>query len=159
MVSDRQLAANRRNAQKSSGPRSPAGKKRTSHNAYRHGLAAKAGASPDFLHQVERLAREIAEKNDNIVAPSDALTVAESVLTMVRVQRAKLALIQQITLEASPNTNASTLIEASAVVASQDVYSAADKIRRVLVELARLDRYEQRARSRRNRALVKIEKP
>jgi hypothetical protein len=38
MASERQIAANRRNARKSTGPRSGAGKKRASRNAYRHGL-------------------------------------------------------------------------------------------------------------------------
>jgi len=38
MASERQIAANRRNARKSSGPHSGAGKKRASRNAYRHGL-------------------------------------------------------------------------------------------------------------------------
>ena len=38
MASDRQIAANRRNARKSTGPRSGAGKKRARRNAYRHGL-------------------------------------------------------------------------------------------------------------------------
>jgi hypothetical protein len=37
-VSDKQLAANRRNAQASTGPQSKDGKKNTSHNAIRHGL-------------------------------------------------------------------------------------------------------------------------
>ena len=40
MASERQIAANRRNAQKSTGPRSVEGKKRASRNAYRHGFAA-----------------------------------------------------------------------------------------------------------------------
>ena len=38
MASKRQIAANRRNAAKSKGPRSETGKKRASHNAFRHGL-------------------------------------------------------------------------------------------------------------------------
>jgi hypothetical protein len=37
-LSPRQLAANRRNALKSTGPRTPAGKARASRNAYKHGL-------------------------------------------------------------------------------------------------------------------------
>ena len=39
MASERQIAANRRNAQKSTGPTSGSGKKRSSKNAYRHGLS------------------------------------------------------------------------------------------------------------------------
>lgn len=40
MSSEAKIAANRRNAQKSTGPRSAAGKARTRHNAFKHGLAA-----------------------------------------------------------------------------------------------------------------------
>jgi hypothetical protein len=39
MASERQIAANRQNARKSTGPRSASGKKRASWNAYRHGLS------------------------------------------------------------------------------------------------------------------------
>jgi hypothetical protein len=39
-ISPRRLAANRRNAQRSTGPRTPAGKKRCSQNAIKHGLCS-----------------------------------------------------------------------------------------------------------------------
>jgi hypothetical protein len=42
MASARQIAANRRNAQRSTGPRTLAGKQRSSHNAVKHGLTAEA---------------------------------------------------------------------------------------------------------------------
>ena len=41
-ISERQLAANRANARKSTGPRSPAGKAASSHNALKSGIYAKA---------------------------------------------------------------------------------------------------------------------
>ncbi len=41
MTSDRQIAANRLNAQRSTGPRTPAGKAKVSVNALRHGLTAR----------------------------------------------------------------------------------------------------------------------
>ena len=40
MASEKQIAANRANALKSTGPKSVAGKTRSRHNAIRHGLAA-----------------------------------------------------------------------------------------------------------------------
>src|ERR1041385_702305 len=42
MTTDRQIAANRANAQKSTGPKTEGGKSRSRRNAYRHGLAAES---------------------------------------------------------------------------------------------------------------------
>ncbi len=51
MATEKQIAANRRNAQKSTGPKTPEGKARVSRNALRHGLAAEHtvidGEDPD----------------------------------------------------------------------------------------------------------------
>jgi hypothetical protein len=41
VATEKQIAANRANAQKSTGPSSPAGKSRASRNSYRHGLLSK----------------------------------------------------------------------------------------------------------------------
>src|ERR1700690_3339745 len=41
MATDRQIAANRLNAQKSTGPKTPQGKRRSRINAFRHGLTAE----------------------------------------------------------------------------------------------------------------------
>ncbi len=45
-VSERKAAANRANAQRSTGPRTPQGKARSSLNALRHGILAKAAYNP-----------------------------------------------------------------------------------------------------------------
>jgi hypothetical protein len=47
MPSDKQLAANRANAQKSTGPKSTAGKQRSSLNALRHGLTGQVVVMPE----------------------------------------------------------------------------------------------------------------
>ena len=51
MATDRQIEANRRNAQRSSGPRTPKGKATSSGNAVTHGLTARnvflAGEDPE----------------------------------------------------------------------------------------------------------------
>ena len=60
MASDRQRAANRRNAQRSTGPRSAAGKRASRQNALRHGLTARLGEDPARDRQVETLAKLIA---------------------------------------------------------------------------------------------------
>ena len=60
MASERQIAANRRNARKSAGPRSGAGRKRASRNAYRHGLTLSISSTAAFAKQLDRLALKIA---------------------------------------------------------------------------------------------------
>ena len=57
MASERQIAANRRNAKKSSGPRSAVGKARSRRNALRHGLAIASRTISAFQQDVMELAR------------------------------------------------------------------------------------------------------
>ena len=47
MATARQVAANRRNALRSTGPRTAAGKLASSQNALRHGLTARRAFVPD----------------------------------------------------------------------------------------------------------------
>jgi hypothetical protein len=47
MATDQQIAANRLNAQLSSGPKSPEGRKRSSMNALRHGLTGQVTTMTD----------------------------------------------------------------------------------------------------------------
>ena len=61
MASERQLTANRRNAQKSTGPKSRAGKRRASQNANRHGLSARNLLDADWIATIEALAKKIVE--------------------------------------------------------------------------------------------------
>ena len=60
MASERQRAANRRNARRSTGPRTTSGKAISSWNALRHGLSAQIGDGPEKDQRVEALARIMA---------------------------------------------------------------------------------------------------
>jgi hypothetical protein len=74
MASERQIAANRRNARKSTGPRSGAGRKRASRNAYRHGLSLGIGSIAAVEKQLDKLVRQIAgDTEDPIVLERAAL--------------------------------------------------------------------------------------
>ena len=57
MASERQIAANRRNARKSTGPRLGAGKNRASRNAYRHGLTLSRTSTAAYAKQLDKLVR------------------------------------------------------------------------------------------------------
>jgi hypothetical protein len=57
MASERQIAANRRNAKKSTGPISSSGKSRSRQNALRHGLATSADRDPLLSADVNQMAQ------------------------------------------------------------------------------------------------------
>ena len=61
MASERQIAANRQNARRSTGPKSKAGRRRTSSNALRHGLSRIIDSSGRT--ETEALARSIVGDN------------------------------------------------------------------------------------------------
>jgi len=67
VASERQIAAIRRNARKGTGPRSSAGKRRTSRNPYRHGFSANMTSSGERTKHIERLARKIAGNATDVV--------------------------------------------------------------------------------------------
>jgi hypothetical protein len=56
---EKQIAANRANAKKSTGPKSAAGKLRSSRNAYRHGLSGPLLPAPPTLTKVHSIAGEL----------------------------------------------------------------------------------------------------
>jgi hypothetical protein len=74
MATDKQIAANRRNAQKSTGPRTEEGKHRSRQNAFRHGLTAQT-----VISLVER-ADEYADFETLIIADYEPQTTIERVL-------------------------------------------------------------------------------
>jgi hypothetical protein len=183
MASERQIAANRRNARKSTGPRSTAGKKRAGRNAYRHGLSVSMSSNAAFAKELDRLVREIAGDTKNAIVLERARAVAEAELDLARVRRAKVALIERASAfgELDPprpsRVTASQLLRvlkaivrnpgepiadgvtfsepigSLATMPSQEPYRSAEAVRRVLPELRKLNRYERRAAVRRDRAV------
>jgi hypothetical protein len=93
MATERQIAANRRNAVKSTGPRSSAGKRRARRNSYRHGLSVAATGSPE---QVEKLARKIAGAGADAMVLEQARTVAQAQLDLTQIRRMRASLIQRM---------------------------------------------------------------
>src|SRR6266446_692256 len=96
MTSERQIAANQRNAGKSTGPRSCAGKQRAKGNAYRHGLAVPIRSSEAFANHVDDLARKIAGNSDSAITLARARAAAEAEMDLDRVRQTKVALIERI---------------------------------------------------------------
>ena len=164
MVTARQIAANRRNAHRSTGPRSRAGRKRSSRNSFRHGLAAGVITNAERIKHIERLARKIAGATTDIVTLECARTIAQAEFDLAQVGRVKVAVMSRITLfgrsgtaAASQSPGQRTRGEAERVGTSgmptTQPDGTADAIQMALSELIRLDRYERRAAARRARAL------
>jgi hypothetical protein len=140
VASERQIVANRLNARGSTGPRSHAGKRRASRNAYRRGLALSVYANERIAKQIDDMARRFVGDVEDGVCLQLARTVAEGQLTVARVRQAK-ALIESVRAS-SPSTN--------------EPESSMEAIRRALPDLVKLDRYERRAISRRDTAFLKL---
>jgi hypothetical protein len=174
MASERQIAANRRNARKSTGPRSGAGRKRASRNAYRHGLTLSITSTAAFAKQLDTLVRKIAGDTEDAITLERALQIAQAELDLSRVRRAKVSLIERASAfgELDPPRLTVTQmirvlnaidrgrfivpksIDALATMPSQEPDRSAEAVRRVLSELRKLDRYERRASAQRERAVL-----
>ena len=90
MTSAAALAANKRNAKKSTGPRTLAGKQRSSRNALRHGLSAVVTHS-ECSQEVDTLAKMFVGHNDNpaLLAAARRVAMVELQLIRIREERAK----------------------------------------------------------------------
>jgi hypothetical protein len=181
MASERKIAANRRNAKKSTGPRSASGKKRSGQNAHRHGLA-KSLSTVDFENDLEILTRQIAGDSDDTATVALARVAAEAQLQLSRVKQVKKALIERAMVFGrldSPSYFRSELagmrwflakiewhegkrrstpptpnvLNPSEPLPEDDSERVAEAMRRILSTLSRLDRYESRAAGRRDRAI------
>jgi hypothetical protein len=181
MATERQIAANRRNAGKSTGPRSRAGKKRARQNAYQHGLTTSPHDSATVAKQVERLAREIAGNTDNEIVLQHAREAAQAEIDLARVRRVKVAFIERASAigtldrpqifnsvrEASRFLNSigrgetPTLpdrVDPLSTMPTREPERTAEAVRRALPDLVKLGRYESHAVARRRRAIREIVK-
>jgi hypothetical protein len=176
MASERQIAANRRNARKSTGPRSGAGMKRASRNAYRHGLTLSITSTAAFAKQLDKLVREIAGDTKDAIMLERARAIAQAELDLARVRQAKVALIERASAFGAldpPRLTVTQMIrllnafdrgrlivpkpsDSSATMPPHEPERSAEAVRRVLPELRKLNRYERRAAARRDRAVLNL---
>ncbi len=178
MATERQIAANRRNARKSTGPRCSASKRRTSRNSYRHGLSVSAASSAERTKRIERLARKIAGNTADPVIHAYARETAQAEIDLAQIRRVKVALIERMlafgefqavlpfesTREIARFLKAfergkeivPTPVEAGAAMPSREPERLAEAVRRALPELLKLDRYERRAAAMRERSVQTI---
>ena len=157
MASERRQQANQNNAMRSTGPRTARRKLRAKHNAQRHGLAMKQAALPE----VQSMAKAICGKGASRLQYEEALNVAESQFILQAVRDARLATIKRMMIT-SPTPkeqvadSGEPVLEGDGQAGSEEQSSQENIVAavvRALPELARYDRYERRALSRRRRAI------
>jgi hypothetical protein len=175
MASERQIAANRLNARKSTGPLSRAGKRRASRNAYRHGLASRRKPDAATSRKLDQLARQIVGDSDSEIILELARSAAEAEFDLARVRLARVALINRVSAFGAIDpffdklakdkarwrrlrlqSSVQDFIDSTENMPTQQSERAAEAVRRALPELVKLDRYQVRATSRRNRAIEEI---
>jgi hypothetical protein len=126
VTSPRKIKANGFNAKASTGPKSACGKARAAQNARSHGLSIPVAYDRALIEVVESLAREIAGANSERILEY-ARRIAEAQIDIKRIRLARQVMLEQEKVA----TSGSGLIK----------------------QLTALDRYEQRARSRRKFAI------
>lgn len=155
MSSPSRIAANRRNAVRSTGPRTAAGKIRASGNARKHGLSISIRYEPGISNKIEALTMAIAGKDAPPRRLQAARDVAEAEFELRRFQNFKLSLIE---VSAADMCAIAKIVGEVADEVDDVARKAQDVVlneMRTLTVLSKLERYERRALSKQWRALNK----
>jgi hypothetical protein len=129
VTSLKQIAANRRNATRSTGPVTAQGKARASGNARRHGLSVPVYRASAVAADIGKFALQLVGDAASRTQIDLARAAAVAQLELLRIRREKQLLLDVLVLG----------------VSSPDMQA-----------IRRLDRYERRAKSRRKRALSEL---
>jgi hypothetical protein len=130
MASEKQIAANRVNAMRSTGPKTLAGKLKSSRNAFRHGLSGPLRSDPVTLAKVDAIAHALAGEKANEDRLTSAADFARAQLELLRIRSTRTKLMEKI----------------------ERNYNNTQELRNV----AALDRYERYSLTRRRRASHKL---
>ena len=95
MTSQRKITANRLNSQRSSGARTAAGKRKSSGNSRKHGLAALGRHQPAAA-DIEQLAKAICSGYQDAALLAQARRIAENELVLQAIRAHKLAVIERL---------------------------------------------------------------
>ena len=175
MASERQIAANRRNARRSTGPKTRVGKRRSSGNALAHGLSSIVpGGSAD----VEALARSLVGHDADPHILELARNVVRTHLNLIRLREVRSDMFERVyefgVLERSPSRRSAAEInylmrrlhlrqvclperaDSGGRMPYAEKERIAETMRRLLPELRRFDRYESRAFSAKHCAMSKL---
>jgi hypothetical protein len=136
MTTDHKRQANRRNATRSTGPRTSAGKARSSQNARKHGLSISVQVQPHLADLVQDLATRLDAEATSSHAPEEVQALATAMLEVLRVRSVRTQILEELAAHC-------TDLSVAGSAASRK------EIANLLQHLVRADRYERRALSRR----------
>lgn len=134
MASERQVAANRANAKRSTGPKTAAGKRRSSGNAFRHGLSGPLQDDVVTMAAIDAVARAVVSSADAAVVSTvqEATAFVRSQMELQRIRRVRGGML--------------------AALVPGDLLDPKE-----LRRLAALDRYERLARTKSRRARWRLD--
>jgi hypothetical protein len=162
VTSERKREANRRNASRSTGPRSPAGKATASANAFRHGLAINPSVQAALTPRLEQLKAGFARGNADLAVQMEAERVAEATLALALVQDVRFNIIERARRAMEPSIPINSECRDKSLPPGASVPCASSLVNsyepsKVLSELESLHRYERRAMSSRRKAIRRLD--
>ena len=96
MASEKQIAANRANAKRSTGPKTVAGKMASSRNAFRHGLSTPLQLDPIMSAKVEAIAHALAGEQAHQDRLATAAEFGRAQLELLRIRATRIELAENI---------------------------------------------------------------
>jgi hypothetical protein len=105
MASEKQIAANRANSKRSTGPKTAAGRARSSRNAYRHGLSLPLPDDPQTSAAIQAIAHAVAGQGATDDQLAAAKVLAEAQLDLHRIRATRIESTNAV-LNATPESRA-----------------------------------------------------
>jgi hypothetical protein len=130
MATEKQIRANRENAKKSTGPKTAAGRTRSSRNALRHGLSLPLTPNTEMAAKADLIRKSLVSEQGKPARVVAAIEFAQAQLDLLRIRAVRRQMMAEL----------------------DSVSDDLTQLRR----LAALDRYEARALARRCHASCKL---